>query len=78
MDEWGQYLVDSVEKLQEERSEATGEVRLCLVAAMREAMSERQPVFLDESGEPVDGSIVRVQQHLRHTHNLKIPLHACT
>ena len=63
-------LIDCIEELKEDRSEATGEVGLCLVASMRETMTERQPVFLDERCKTFQRSVERIEKNLCEAHHL--------
>ena len=59
-----------VKELQEDGCEAAGEVGLRLVAAVREAVTEGEPLLLDQRHEAVHGAVVRVQQHLHHAQHL--------
>ena len=64
------YLVDDVEELDEEGSEAAGVCRRRLAAAVREAMPERQPLLLNEPLEAVERPVERVEQQLGHRRHL--------
>ncbi len=66
------HLMHDVEELQEDGSEARGLVGGRLVAAVCEAVSERQPLLLHQRAEPRDGPVVRVHQQLGHRYHLNI------
>ena len=63
-------LIDCIEELKEDRSEATGEVGLCLVASVCETMTERQPVFLDKRCKTFQRSVERIEKNLCEAHHL--------
>ena len=67
-----QYLVHNVQELQEDGSEAAGLVGSGLVGAMGEAVTKGQPLLLHQCLEALNGAVVWVQQHLRHTHHLSV------
>ena len=54
-------LMDSVQKLQKHRSETRVLVRIRKVATVIEAMTNRQPFFLNENAEAFNGSIIGIQ-----------------
>ncbi len=61
--EWeGAYLVYNIQKLKENPGKAAGLVGDGLVAAMGEAVTEREPLFLHKDAKSFESSVVRVQQ----------------
>ena len=65
------YLVNHIQKLQEDGREAAGDGGLRQVTSVGEPVSEGEPLLLHEDSEPLQGAVVRVQAQLGHGRDLQ-------
>lgn len=65
------HLVDTVQELQEDGGEAAALAAQSLRPPVAEPVAERQPLFLHQQPEAVEGPVVGIRQQLHQGHHLQ-------